>query len=199
MPPGFGGRRAALLAPALVAALALSACGSGQTRPLSVYKTYAPAHFKPFGLSRYGIGFVVPSNWADLSDLLRPPVIAIIASGPAVISVSRYARTVPPPAGTTGLDGARAALVGAIKAKQPDVRVISAQTSSVGGQPAIVLDAIESIDGQRRHVRSTHLYLRRAEVVLEEYAPVAEFATVEREVFAEVSSSLRLLPRKAAR
>jgi hypothetical protein len=197
VPSGFGGRRAALLAPALIAALALSACGSGQTRPLSVYETYAPAHFKPFGLSRYGIGFVVPSNWADLSDLLRPPVVAIIASGPAVISVSRYPRTAPPPTGTTGLGQARVALVGAIKARQPGVRLISAQTTSVGGQPAIVIDAIESIDGQRRRVRSTHLYLPTSEVVLEEYAPVAEFGTVERQVFSEVSGSLRLLPGNA--
>ena len=197
MPSGFSPRRAALLAPAIVAALALSACGSGQTRPLSVYKAYPPAAFKPFGLSRYGIGFVVPSNWADLSDLLRPPVVAIIASGPAVISVSRYPRTTPPPTGTTGLHQAGVALLSAIRARQPNVRVISTQATSVGGQPAIVIEAIESIDGQRRHVRSTHLYLPRSEVVLEEYAPVAEFATVEREVFTEVSASLRLLPRNA--
>jgi hypothetical protein len=197
VPPGSGSRRAALLAPALVAALALSACGSGQTRPLSVYKTYPPARFKPFGLSRYGIGFVVPSNWADLSDLLRPPVVAIIASGPAVISVSRYPRTAPPPTGTTDLQQARRALLRAIKAQQPGFRLIGAQTTSVGGQPAIVLDAIESIDGQRRRVHSTHLYLPSSEVVLEEYAPLAEFATVEREVFSEVSSSLRLLPGNA--
>jgi hypothetical protein len=190
-------RRAALLAPALVAALAITGCGSSQTRPLSVYKTYRPAAFKPFGLSRYGLGFVVPSNWADLSQLLHPPVVAIIASGSAVISVSTYPRTSPPPSGTTDLLQAQSALLTAVRARQHGFRLISTRTTSIGGQPAIVLDGIEPIDGQRRHVRSTHVYLPASEVVLEEYAPVSQFGTIDRQVFSRVSSSLRLLPRNA--
>ena len=197
MPPVHGSRRAAALAPALVVALALSACGSSPTRPLSVYRTYPPSGFKPFGLSKYGVGFVVPSNWAPRPDLVHPPVVAIIASGQAVISVSTYARTVPPPSGTTDLQQARTALLTAVKTRQPEFRLITAQTTSVGGEPAVVLDGIESIDGQRRHVSSTHLYLPTSEVVLEEYAPTWEFARIDREVFAKVSSSLRLLPRTA--
>ena len=191
-------RRATALAPALVVALALAlalaGCGGGETPALSVYRTYPPVSFKPFGLGRYGIGFVVPSNWAYLPDLVHPPVIAIIASGPAVISVSRYARTGPPPTGTTDLLQARTALLGAIKAGQPAFRLLSSRTTSIGGQPAIVLDAIEAIAGQRRHVVSTHVFLAHSEVVIEEYAPVAEFAAVDNEVFAKVLASLQLLP-----
>jgi hypothetical protein len=197
VPPASGSRRAAALAPALLVALALSACGSAPTRPLSVYRIYPPSGFKPFGLSRYGIGFVVPSNWAALPDLVHRPVVAIIASGPAVISVSTYPRTAPPPSGTTELQQARAALVTAVKTRQPSFRLIMTQTTSVGSQPAVVLDGIESIDGERRHVYSTHVYLPTSEVVLEEYAPVKQFARIDREVFVRVSSSLRLLPRTA--
>jgi hypothetical protein len=197
VPLGSGSRRAAALAPALVAALALSGCGSSPTRPLSVYRTYPPSGFKPYGLSRYGIGFVVPSNWAALPDLVRPPVVAIIASGPAVIAVSTYPRTAPPPTGTTDLLQARAALVTAIETSEPGFRLIASQTTSIGGRPAVVVNGIESIDGERRHVRSTHVYLPSSEVVLEEYAPVREFAAIDRTVFTRVSSSLRLLPRTA--
>ncbi|MHB8692376.1 MAG: hypothetical protein ACYDHH_14140 [Solirubrobacteraceae bacterium] len=191
----LAGRRAAMLAPVLAATLSLAACGNSQTRPLSVDKTYPPGKFMPFGLTRYGIGFFRPANWGVLSNLVRGQVIAIIASGKSVIAVSQYPRTQPPPVGSAALDQARRALLGAIRAKQPTFRLLASTTLTLGGQPAVEVDGVETIDRQRRRVRSTHMFLPGREVVLDEYAPPAIFDQVNGDVFGRVADSLRLLPK----
>ena len=171
----------------------LAGCGA-RTRPLSVYRTYPAVRFLPFGLARYGIGFVRPEDWSDLADQVRRPVVAILASGPSVIAVSSYARTVPPPAGTAGARSALDRLRRAITARQPSLRLVDAHPLTLDGRAAVQITAIETIDGQRREVRSLHVYLDGSEVVIEEYAPASRFATVDREVFARVTSSIRVLP-----
>jgi hypothetical protein len=184
-----------MLAPVIAATLSLAACGNSQTRPLSVYKTYPPGKFIPFGLTRYGIGFFRPANWGVLSNLLRGQVIAIIASGESVIAVSQYPRSQPPPVGATALERARTALLGAVQNKQPSFRLLTSRTLTVGGQPAVEVNGIETIDRQHRRVRSTHVFLPGREVVLDEYAPPSIFDQVNRDVFGRVADSLRVLPK----
>ena len=200
MPRRRRGWRPAPAAPLLLVTalgLGLAACGA-RTRPLSVYRTYPPARFLPFGLARYGIGFVRPDNWSDLADQHHRPVVAILASGPSVIAVSSYARGGAPPLGTTGADGTRIALLRAIRARQPAFQLLDSRTLTVDGHPAVQITGIELIHHQRRQVRSEHVYLDASEVVVEEYAPVSMFATVDREVFARVTGSIRVLPRTGA-
>jgi hypothetical protein len=61
----------------------------------------------------------------------------------------------------------------------------------------IVVDAIESIAGRRRRVRSFHVFVRGAEIVLDEYAPVAMFHAVDHSVFSPLNHSLVLLRSRA--
>lgn len=187
-------RRAA--AAGLLAALTVSLAGCGDSRaPVpSVFHSSRPFGFHPFVLRRYGFGLEVPGNWTDVYNQVRRPVVMIVASGAAVVAMSAYPRAFPAPADPAALAQTQHSLLAAVRARRPGVRLLRTRQLTVGGQPAVELDAIERIDGRRRRVRSLHVYGATQELVLEEYAPVATFATVDRQVFTRVSRSLRLLP-----
>ena len=61
-----------------------------------------------------------------------------------------------------------------------------------GAAPAVELDALERVGGQLRRVRSIHVFLAHAEIVLDEYAPPGQFHAVNRAVFTPVRRSLAL-------
>ncbi|MCA1690147.1 MAG: hypothetical protein LC720_06850 [Actinobacteria bacterium] len=63
---------------------------------------------------------------------------------------------------------------------------------AVARRGAVQLRGLETIDGQRREVRSTHLYADGAEVVIDAYAPPDQFRTVDRGVFHPLLRGLRL-------
>jgi len=188
--------RATVLMLAVTAAIA--GCGNSLTPVPSVFRAARPLGFHAFALPRYGFGLLVPKNWNDLQSQVRPPVVMIVASGPAVVAMSNYARTLPAPVGSSELQQAQSALLAAIRARQPGFRVLGFETLKVAGQPAVQISGIERINGRRRRVRSLHIFLSASELVLEEYAPVSAWAAVDREVFSRVSHSLELLPGKAA-
>ena len=52
--------------------------------------------------------------------------------------------------------------------------------------------ATESVNGQARRVRSTHLFDRGAEIVIDAYAPPADFARVDATVFEPLLRSFQL-------
>jgi hypothetical protein len=62
----------------------------------------------------------------------------------------------------------------------------------VNGVKGIQLVATERISGQQRRVRSTHLFDRRAEIVIDAYAPPGDFARLDDSVFQPLIRSLRL-------
>jgi len=64
----------------------------------------------------------------------------------------------------------------------------------IDGARAVQLQARERIGGQVRRVSSTHVYVPGAELVLDEYAPPAQYAAIDRSVFAPIRRSLALLP-----
>jgi hypothetical protein len=72
------------------------------------------------------------------------------------------------------------------------LRVVSSTVTTVSRSPAIVLDAIESIAGHPRRVRSLHVFRPAAELVIDEYAPPAMFGAVDRQVFSQLARSLQL-------
>ncbi len=178
---------------AVVVIAGVGGCGNSRTPVPSVYRSIRPFGFHPFVLPQYGFGLVVPKNWSDLANQVRAPVVMIVASGAAVVAISRYARALPPPADAASLEQARIGLLAAIRARQPRFRLLGSRRLAVEGQPAVQVDGIEPIDGHRRRVRSLHVYTGTGELVLEEYAPVRSFPAVDRQVFTRVSRSLRLL------
>ena len=113
-------------------------------------------------------------------------------SGAATIAIWRYPRSESLPKRKTDLEFARDQLVQAAKDRDKTLEVQTAQVRSIGGVQAVELVADETIDGARRRVRSTHLYDRGMEVVIDAYAPPTRFDRVDRQVFAPLVASLKV-------
>ena len=81
-----------------------------------------------------------------------------------------------------------------MRRRDPSIAALRVSQTEVDGARALRLDAQERVAGQLRQVTSTHVYVNGAELVLDEYAPPAQFAAVARDVFDPVRRSLTLLP-----
>jgi hypothetical protein len=141
--------------------------------------------------SGVGVSFKVPTNWTRATD--APPLIGTFSSGPAVIALWRYHRSGPQPADAGADARARALLVSAARARDSTLTVIRSKLMTLDGAQAVVLDATEQIAGQPRRVRSFHVFVPGAEIVLEEYAPPSLFHSVDHAVFSPLNHSLALL------
>jgi hypothetical protein len=70
--------------------------------------------------------------------------------------------------------------------------VIRTSLIRIGGAPTVVLDAFERIAGRLRRVRSLHVFVPGAEIVIEEYSPPSQFHAVDRMVFSPLNHSINL-------
>lgn len=175
----------------LLACLGVAAgCGNSRTPVPSLSRPAAVQRYRRLAFAAAGAAFSVPAGWAVTAE--RPPLIAVVASGDAVIALWRYHRSQPPISSPAALATARAALLRAIHHRQPSIRVLGARLAPVDGAPAIVLDALERVAGSPRRVLSTHVYAGRGELVLDEYAPAGLFSRAAYPVFARVRASLTL-------
>jgi hypothetical protein len=143
-----------------------------------------------------GARLTVPRNWIVTGQ--RAPLVVTIQSGTAVMALWRFARSGPVPAGRQALAAARARLIARIRGRDRTLRLLAATFARIDGANAIELNAQERIGGLSRRVSSTHVYVQGAELVLDEYAPAAEFAAVDRSVFAPARRSLTLIRSGAA-
>jgi hypothetical protein len=179
---------------AAATALLAAGCGDSRTTIKSLSTPVAPGGFHT--VTYAGVTLSAPNDWSLLND--RAPLVVTISSGTAVIALWSYPSSTPPPAGATALAGASTALQAAAKHTDPGLRVIRSAVTSVDGDGAVELDAIEQIDGQTRRVRSMHVYTPGSEIVLEEYAPPALFHAVDHDVFSPVKRSLTFVRAGAA-
>jgi hypothetical protein len=175
---------------------ALGGCGDSRTPVPSLSQPAAPRGFHALGFTRSGVSLIAPKNWIVLAQ--RPPIVTVVASGAAFVTVWRYRRAAPPPTGTAQLDQTRRELIKAARAKDPGLTLIRATALTVDHRNAIELDALEQVNGRSRRVRSTHVYVSGAEYVLDEYAPPAMFHAVDHAVFSPIQHSLRLRPAATA-
>jgi hypothetical protein len=172
--------------------------GCGYSRP-AVPDLSAPARpidFRTLDFRTAGVALTVPMNW--LAGGGKASLVSVISSGPAIIALWRYDRpgaTIAPP---SELASTRDSLLASIRNRDPSFKLIASAVTQVGSAGAVELDGLETIGGHRRRVRSEHIYLNGAELVLDEYAPVALFRLVDHEVFSPVRKSLRLLNTGAA-
>jgi hypothetical protein len=167
---------------------AIAGCGNSRT-PVPNPLAPAPAKgFRAIALPAAGVSVNAPRTWTVTSG--RGPLMEVISSGAAVIAVWRYPRTSAPPTGTAAVDQAEQTLIQRARARDPALAVISSKVLRAEPRPTIQLEALEHIAGQLRTVRSTHIFLPKAELVLDEYAPPQVFAAVDRAVFAPVARSL---------
>jgi hypothetical protein len=168
-------------------------CGDSRTPAPKLSRIEPPNGFKAVSYLDRAVRFNAPANWAIQSG--SAPMVVTLGSGPAVVTIWRYPRspnqTLPYDAAT--LQQARSALIGAATARDPSFHVISSAVIHLGYVPGVELDALETIRGQVRRVRSAHLYENGDEVVVDEYAPMSLFHTVDRLVFSPLLHSVRLL------
>lgn len=192
-------RRRPLAASSIALALAACAAGCGNERQDApqVPQAASPSGKRTERLARSGVTFRRPRNWT-LSEG-RPPQLASVSSGRAIVTLWRYRRLERLPRSAGDLVRARKALVAAARGRDKTLRVVSARGLRLDGVPGVEIVANEKIGLVRRKVRSTHLYAHGAELVVDAYAPAGEFAQVDRAAFVPLLRSLRLrepLPRR---
>jgi hypothetical protein len=172
--------------------LVVAGCGNSRTPVPDTSRPAAPQGFRTMKLTQFGVSLATPRNWTVTGQ--SAPLILTLNSGPAVVALWRFARSVAPPRAGRALDHDRRALLAAVRGADRGITVLASTDTRVAGATAVELQARERIGGQLRRVSSTHVYVPGAELVLDEYAPPAQFAAVQNSVFRPVRSSLALLP-----
>ncbi|HWF35935.1 MAG TPA: hypothetical protein VG295_11190 [Solirubrobacteraceae bacterium] len=178
---------------AVLALGALSGCAASRT-PAPSLAAVEPGHgLKTVDYLNNTLQFRAPANW--MTQPGSRPLVVTVGSGPAVVAIWRYSRSPsqPLPIDSTQLEQARASLLGAAAARDGTFRVISSAVVVLHGVPGVELDALETIRGHVRRVRSTHLYQGGAELVVDEYAPEDVFHAVDRMVFSPLLHSVHLV------
>lgn len=176
----------AALATLLTAAVAvLAACGNEPDRPPPVISEPKPAGgWIPYPITEQGVSFDRPAAWRITPG--DPPLLATMSSGLATISVWRYPRQEPLPETLEELTAAKDALVAAAQARDPTFEVIKAKGTRAAHRPAVVIIGDETVAGQARRVRSTHIYTNASEFVVDAFAPADQFALVEEPIIVEL-------------
>ena len=171
----------------------LAGCGNSRT-PLPSAQEVAAASsgFRELHYPTAGITLRAPTGWNAVTG--TAPLIATITSGNSVVAVWRFPIEVRPPSGGRALRGAERRLIAKARERDPGIALIRSRVTRLAGAPAVELDAIEQIGGQQRRVRSTHVFERRAEIVLDEYAPPNRFHSIDHTVFSPVRRSLSVSP-----
>ncbi len=170
----------------------LAGCGSRTPAP-QILRPAAPGGFQVRSYPEAGFRLATPRNWTVVAA--HPPLVALVASGPAVIALWRYPRAGAQPSTGAELHSALGRLIAAARSRNHTLRVLSSSTTAVGGRPAIELETVQRLGSALRQVQSTHVYGAAQELVLEEYAPVKLFPALDRSVYSEVRRSLAPLER----
>jgi len=178
--------------PLLTAAIALAAlttgCGAERQAAPDPNRPLPPDKFGRAVYTGPGVAFEAPLAWPRSTG--NPPLVATITSGRATIAVWRYPRREPLPVTRGELRPLVKALVEAARARDRTLSVETSRIVRVGRLEGIEIVGTETINGQRRRVRSVHVFDRKAEVVVDAFAPPAEFDALNRRVFQPVISSL---------
>lgn len=178
-----------LLALALLpAALLAAGCGDSRTPPPDFARAADPGSFGTRQLSGVGLRFLTPVNWGYRTG--EAPLVAQLASGQAQIAIWRYPRAQPLPRTLKELRLARHYLAGAARARDRTLKLQAGNIGPIDNRPSVTLLARETIAGQPRSVRSTHVYAYGAEFVVDALAPPSDFARVDRELFVPLVRSL---------
>lgn len=169
-------------------------CGNDQTPPPALATPGPPLGANPARFEQAGVAFTAPAGWNLQAG--KEPLVATITTGRASIAIFRYPRTEPLPETRAQRTVALDALVGAAKLRDPSFVELKRSTSSIDDRPAVVLRGTETVAGQPRVVRSTHVYAFGAELVVDAFAPAEDFRRVDATAFRPVVRSLDLFAPK---
>jgi hypothetical protein len=168
----------------------LSACGNSRTAIPSLTQPATGGPLRRFSYPADGVSFLAPRSWSAIGE--PAPMVAALGSGSAVVALWRYPRSAAPPRSAAQLSLARRALLAGARARDGGLMVIGSRILRIDGAPAIELDATEQIAGQLRRSRATHVFTDRAEIVLDEYAPVDLFDQIDVRVLSPLQRSLSI-------
>ncbi len=170
----------------------LAGCAASRTPPPDLTRIQTTGAVKTVHYLNNALRFRAPANWVTQTG--SGPLVVTLGSGPALIAIWHYPRSASQviPIDPTQVKQAQNALVAAARARDATFRVISSAAVLLGGVPGVELDALETIRGQVRRVRSTHFYRGGAEIVVDEYAPDDLFHAVDRSIFSPLLHSVRL-------
>jgi hypothetical protein len=192
-------RRSVIAVPAIAAALLLAGCGNARTKPPNTGSIPPPTGFRDQTFIREGLFFRAPRNWRVIAGDAQYQV-ATVAAGDAQIGIWRYPRTEPLPETRSQLKAARKALIAQVESRDPTFRLTSSRLVVKEGLRGVELIGSATNQGQKRLVRSLHAYGRKAEVVVDAFAPPKDFPRVDEEVFGPLARSLKLgEPGKSAK
>jgi hypothetical protein len=181
----------------LAAALAIAGCGNERAVPPDTATPQDPIGTKLTILDAAGVRFTSPANWPDLGRQGRRA--GGVQSRSATVAVWRYPRTEPLPEDPAALRRVRDLLVDRVEQRDPTFALRSARLVRRGGADGIELLGRQTIAGRRVGVRSSHLFTRGGEVVVDAYAPPASFDRLDASVFRPLLRSLRRSKLKVAR
>ncbi len=168
----------------------LSGCGNSRTAVPSLTQPATGGRLRTLSYPADGVSFTAPRSWTVIQE--PAPMVTALGSGSAVVALWRYPRSSALPRSAAQLLRARRALIAAARARHGGLVVIGSRILRIDGTPAIELDATEQIAGQLRRSRATHVFADRAEIVLDEYAPVDLFHQIDLAVLSPLQRSLSI-------
>lgn len=186
-------RRRGLLAAALVAVLAgagLAGCGNDRTPVPEIGQPGPRLGDNPVKDAEAGLSLIAPAGWTVTPG--QDPLVTTIADGSFIVGIFRYPRTEPLPTKRDELDRAMNDLIAAAKARDATFEPLATARTKVDGKPAIQIRGTQTIGGQPRTVRSTHVFAYGAELVIDQFAPNDVFRQVDEATFRPLLRSIEL-------
>lgn len=188
-------RRAAHITTALTATAALAGCGADRVDVPDPSRPYSTGGVADREFPAAGVKFRAPADWGF--DAGQAPLVASTSSGSATIAIWRYPRTEPLPRDDDAFDAAEQALQDAAKTRDAQFRLQEAKRVRVDGARGIELLGTERVNGRERRVRSTHIYAKGAEIVVDAYAAPRDFPLIDRSIFHPLVDSMKIDPPQA--
>lgn len=185
-------RRPALALLALAIALGATGCGRERLAVPDVSRADIRGPGVERAFPEQGLFFEAPASL--VFGKAPAPLVTQATSGSATIAVWRYERTEPLPRSDEALAAASEELASAVRQRDSSFREISREPTEVDGAPAVEIVGEGRIAGRPRAVRSTHVYAKGAEVVIDQYASPDEFEVLDEAVFAPLVESFRVDP-----
>jgi hypothetical protein len=178
------------------AALLAAGCGAARVEPPDPAQPFATSAPSPREFPAAGIRFRAPGDLPfEPSD--APPLVTATSTGTATIAVWRYQRSEPLPRSDTALQDAETALRDAVRTRDPQFEVDRVRRVKVDGAPALQVLGTGRVAGRERRMRSTHVYAKGHEIVVDTYAAPEHFAFADEAIFAPLLRSVKIDPPTA--
>jgi hypothetical protein len=177
------------------AALLAAGCGAERVRPPDASQPFTTQPPTPRSFPAAGIHFRAPGDLAFAPA--QAPLVTSTSTGTATIAIWRYPRTEPLPRDDAALDAAERALRGAVRTRDPRFDVERTGRVEVDGARAIEVRGTGRVAGRERRMRSTHVYAKGAEIVVDTYAAPGDFAVIDKAIFGPLLDSMKIDPPTA--